>query len=145
MANSPANRCWYCKRRKAVLWCDFMLGGAEGPPEQIPLQVDLDWDIMDRPRGAPGDYGRLLLDLRIPDNLETCDAAACLSCAQQHGWIRVGHICVGKDSETIDHCHVHATARGLGKPEWSGRDAVAAARADVRAACARKPFAVVHA
>lgn len=75
----------------------------------------------------------------LADVVETCDAAACSSCAREHGWRRRGHICCSPRSKstTIDHCHVHAQADSLGSSDWIGGPAVDLARREVRAACAR--------
>lgn len=119
-----------------------MLGAMLGDPEQLPLQADLlSWPtIATRPAMTPDDWAQLhrdLFDSQMP--IATCDAAACLACAQRHGWRRVGHICARpvSKSSTIDHCHVHAGRGGLGETTWVGGPAIELLRRDVRVACVR--------
>jgi hypothetical protein len=123
-------RCWYCLSRKAELWCDYMLGSTFAPAEPQQLALELTpWD------------GRKNLQTELPavEHVATCDAAACLSCARRHGWIRKGHVCArpASRSSTIDHCHVHARSSGLGSAAWMGLPAIEVLRRDVRAACVR--------
>lgn len=142
--SKPAERCWYCRERRAVLWCDYMLGAlmaSEPAPRVEPEQVGL----FERPDPAPVLKGPGH-GLETPEtartraeHIETCDAAACERCAREHGWRRVGHVCARpvSKSSTIDHCHVHAGAGGLGSSAWIGGAAIEMLRRDVRAACVR--------
>lgn len=104
--------CWYCGG-EAVLWCDYMIG-REYVPEQIPLRIDeTDWcSTLSGPKMTSAQVGRLEMDMRTMQPIATCDAAACASCAERHGWRRVGHVCGEGGCDTLDNCHVHA--RGLG-------------------------------
>ena len=122
--SSKPERCWYCGQRRAEVWCDFMLGAA-APGSVSPEQLALLDDGAKRVKG-------------LADVVETC-AAACSTCARRLGWRRRGHICCSprSKSQTIDHCHVHAQADGLGSSAWLGAPAIAALRSDVRAACVR--------
>lgn len=147
MAERP-ELCWYCRRARAVLWCDYMLGAMLEGPEQLPLQADLlTWPtIANRPAMTPDDWAQLhhdLLNSRMP--IATCDAAACVACAQRHGWRRVGHICARpiSKSSTIDHCHAHAGAGNLGETAWVGGPAIELLRRDVRVACVRASMHLV--
>ena len=115
-----AELCWYCRRARPVLWCDYMLGAMLGSPEQLPLQTDLlAWPtIAEQPAMTPDDWAQLHRDLlasHMP--IATCDVAACSACVQRHGWRRVASaiVCVrgrvrgrGCHHETVDHCHTEA-------------------------------------
>lgn len=161
-AHLRAERCWYCRERPAELWCDYMLGAALAPDRcewdpRLGQFAVLDQGCKNRATWIIGADGyartcdscatapalrRFRSRKRIENAVEevaTCDAAACLGCARQHGWRRRGHICCSPRSKstTIDHCHVHAQAEGLGSSDWVGGPAIDLARREVRAACAR--------
>lgn len=160
--STKAERCWYCGERRAELWCDYMLGSvlAQDRCEWDPAlgqPAVLDGGCKNTATLVLGSEGNLrtcdtcasLPGLRryrkrIPisapvEVVQTCDAGACSTCARQFGWRRRGHICCSprSKSQTIDHCHVHAQADGLGSSAWIGAPAIAVLRSDVRTACVR--------
>lgn len=133
--------CWYCRHKSAVLWCDFMLGGVEGPPEQVPLLVDMDQvlPVLGGPFMTGQEMGRLHFDLRMLSPIATCDAAACHACAERFRWRNVTHFA----DETVDHCPHHAKSRStFGNSLFIGSSAASVLRSDVRAMCARATFTV---
>lgn len=157
----PPEKCWYCRERRPVLWCDFMLGSVLVQPEPEPAPeiklsappTPVQAGLFDLPApaeiiaapvpkhaaAARAESAKLDAVKTGAATIATCDAAACGPCAKKHGWRRVGHICGRpKVSQTIDHCHVHvATDAGLGSSAWIGVGGIELARREVRVACAR--------
>lgn len=136
-------QCWYCGG-EAALWCDHMIGRTY-EPEQIPILLPEDdriRGVLNNPGMTGAELGRLHMDLRTLQPIATCDAAACLCCAERHGWQRVGHMCGDGGCETLDNCHAHA-GRGIGTSLYVPRGAAEVARAEVRAQCRRMQFVIV--